>query len=131
MLTRKILMTSSKRAVLLASLAAMVLTVAEPPLAAAGQFAPTAKGLSATASSDATDFSAARRRRHYRNGGNAAGLAFMGMAIGTIAGLPRSSNGRTITTTTTITATAMRRAITAVGRIMAAAITVIDQNDFR
>src|SRR5471030_1684556 len=75
---------STGRAVMLASIAAFVLTMAEPPLAAAGQLTPAQKGVSATASSDATDFSAARRRRYYRGGGNAAGLAIMGMAIGTI-----------------------------------------------
>src|SRR5476651_1530634 len=75
---------STGRAVMLASIAAFVLTMAEPPLAAAGQLTPAQKGVSATASSDATDFSAARRRRVYRGGGNAAGLAVMGMAIGTI-----------------------------------------------
>jgi hypothetical protein len=81
---RKISLSSTGRAVVLASIAAFVLTVAEPPPAAAGQISPASKGLSATGSSDATDFSAARRRRHYRRGGNAAGLAFMGLAIGTI-----------------------------------------------
>jgi hypothetical protein len=81
---RKISLSSTGRAVLLASIAAFVLTVAEPPPAAAGQVSPASKGVSATGSSDATDFSAARRRRHYRRGGNAAGLAFMGLAIGTI-----------------------------------------------
>ena len=35
-------------------------------------------------SREATDFSSARRRRHYRRGGNAAGLAFMGLAVGAI-----------------------------------------------
>jgi hypothetical protein len=58
--------------------------LSEPPLAIAGPVAPASKGVSATtASSDATDFSSVRRRRYYR-GGSAAGLAFMGMAIGTI-----------------------------------------------
>jgi hypothetical protein len=85
MLTRKTYLSSTKRAVLLASLAALVLTLADPPFASAGQ--PAAKGVSASASSDATDFSAAKRRRTVRRGGNAAGLAFMGMAIGTIAGI--------------------------------------------
>jgi hypothetical protein len=86
---RKILSSSSKRAVVLTSLAALVLTMAEPQLAAAGQLAPSAKGVTVTASSDATDFSSAARRRRTvrRGGGNAAGLAFMGMAIGTIAGI--------------------------------------------
>jgi hypothetical protein len=82
---RKTLMSSTGRGGMLAMIAALVLTMAEPPLAAAGQPAPASKGVSATAPSDATDFSSQRRRRVYRRGGgNAAGLAFMGMAIGTI-----------------------------------------------
>jgi hypothetical protein len=84
MSTRKILLSSTGRGVVLASIAALVLTMTEPPLAIAGPVAPVSNSVSATASSDATDFSAARRRRHYRRGGNAAGLAFMGLAIGTI-----------------------------------------------
>jgi hypothetical protein len=57
--------------------------MSEPPAAIAGT--PLADGLSASmASSDATDFSSARRRRHVRRGNDAAGLAFMGLAIGTI-----------------------------------------------
>ena len=60
-------------------------TFASPLMAAPAARAP--HGISATTgTSDATDFSAARRRRHYRRGGDAAGLAFMGLAIGTIAG---------------------------------------------
>ena len=85
MLMRKGLLSSGRRSVVLAAIAVMVLTTAEPPLAIAGQVAPASKGVSATtASSDATDFSSVRRRRYYRGGGSAAGLAFMGMAIGTI-----------------------------------------------
>jgi hypothetical protein len=77
-------LSSTGRAVMLASIAALVLTMAEPPLAFAGQTAPASNGVSATPISDATDFSAARRRRHYSRRNNAAGLAFMGLAIGTI-----------------------------------------------
>jgi hypothetical protein len=84
MSTRKILMASTGRGVMLASIAALVLTMAEPPFATASPFASAPKGVSATASSDATDFSSARHRRYYRRGGNAAGLAFMGLAIGAI-----------------------------------------------
>jgi hypothetical protein len=69
----------------LATIVALVLSFAEPPFAAAGPIDPISDGTSATpASSSATDFSAARRHRHYRRGGNAAGLAFMGLAIGAI-----------------------------------------------
>jgi hypothetical protein len=76
------LLSSAGRSVALATIAVLVVTMSEPPLAIAGPAAPASKGISAaTASSDATDFSA--RRRYYR-GGSAAGLAFMGMAIGTM-----------------------------------------------
>jgi hypothetical protein len=64
--------------------AVMFVTLGEPRIALAGTITTNATGVSATASAnDATDFSAARRRR-YSRGGNAAGLSFMGMAIGTI-----------------------------------------------
>ena len=63
----------------------LLLAVGDPPIAAAGPLALDSNSVSATkGSSDATDFSAARRRRYYRGGGNAAGLAFFGMALGTI-----------------------------------------------
>jgi hypothetical protein len=84
MSTRKKLLSSTGRGVVLASIAALVLTMTEPPLAVAGPVAPASKSGARTASSDATDFSAARRRRHYSRGSNAAGLAFMGLAVGTI-----------------------------------------------
>ena len=85
MLTRKGLLSSAGRSVVMATIAVLVFTMGEPPLAIAGPAAPASKGVSATkASSDATDFSSVRRRRYYRGGGSAAGLAFMGMAIGTI-----------------------------------------------
>jgi hypothetical protein len=59
--------------------------ISEPPSAIARSAASAPKGVSATtALSDATDFGSIQRRRHYRRGGSAAGLAFFGMAIGTI-----------------------------------------------
>jgi hypothetical protein len=85
MLTRNGSMPAAGRCVILGMIAALVLTASESSLSAA----PTASvsdSISATASRDPTDFSARRRHRHYRRGGNAAGLAFMGFAIGTIAG---------------------------------------------
>ena len=83
MLMRKRLLSSAGRSVVMATIAVLVVTMSEPPLAIAGSVAPASKGVSATtASSDATDFSSVRRR--YYRGGSAAGLAFMGMAIGTI-----------------------------------------------
>ena len=85
MLTRKGLLSAAGRSVVVATVAVLALTTGEPPMANAGPVAPTSKGVSATTvSSDATDFSAARRRRYYRRGGSAAGLAFFGMAAGTI-----------------------------------------------
>jgi hypothetical protein len=77
------------RGVVLATLAVLVVTISEPPSAVA---APASKGVSATTVfSDATDFSSARRRRHYRRG-DAAGLAFFGMALGTMAAIAAQQN---------------------------------------
>jgi hypothetical protein len=85
MLTGDVSLSLTGRKSVLAIIAALALILAEPPLAAAGPVVPISEGTSAApASSGATDFSAARRHRHYRRGGNAAGLAFMGLAIGTI-----------------------------------------------
>ena len=82
MFRRNGLLSSTGRNVGLATIAVLVFTLAEPPMAAANSSAPVSKGVSATApSGDATDFSA--RRRYYRSG-NAAGLAMMGLMIGTI-----------------------------------------------
>ena len=91
MLIRKGLLSSAGRSVAMATIAVLVFTMSEPPLAIAGPTAPASKGATATtASSDATDFSA--RRRYYRGGGNAAGLAFMGMALGTIGMIAAQQN---------------------------------------
>ncbi|MBR0826334.1 hypothetical protein JQ596_12360 [Bradyrhizobium manausense] len=69
----------------LAAFAGLILTTSGLPSAAAsGLSAPKATS-GATASSDATDFSAARRR-YYRPGPSAAGLAIMGAGMGMIAG---------------------------------------------
>jgi len=57
------------------SAAASSAAVNAPPAVTAGQ-----------GSSNATDFSAARRHRYYRHGPSAAGLAFMGAAVGLIGG---------------------------------------------
>jgi hypothetical protein len=72
MFTRKAVFSSVSRAAVMATVAAMALTVVEPSLARAGS-APAGKGLSA-GTSGATDFSA--RRRYYRGGGG--GAAAMG-----------------------------------------------------
>jgi hypothetical protein len=85
MLIRKGLPCSAGRAVVTATIAVLVLTTGEPQMVIAGPAAPASNSVAAaTASSDATDFSSLRRRRHYRRGGSAAGLAFMGLAIGAI-----------------------------------------------
>lgn len=83
---------SAGRGVAMATIAVLVMTMSEPPLAVAGPAAPASKGVAATtASSDATDFSAARRRRYYRRG-DAAGLAMFGLMIGTIGAIAAQQN---------------------------------------
>ena len=89
MLIRKTLPSPFSRAVVLATAAALVLTVLVPPVAQAHPLpASTAKAASAepASASEATDFSSRARRRAVRRGynNNAAGLAFMGMALGTM-----------------------------------------------
>jgi hypothetical protein len=82
MFRRKGLLSSAGRNVVMATIAVLAVTLAEPPMAAAGSAGQVSKGVTATRPTGrATDFSA--RRRYYR-GGNAAGLAMMGMMIGTI-----------------------------------------------
>ena len=84
MLMRTGWLASARRGVVAAVVAGLVITMAKPPMAAAGSISPGGKGVSAAAPSDgATDISA--RRRYYRGrGGNAAGLAIMGMMTGTM-----------------------------------------------
>ncbi len=94
MRARKRRLSSAGRGVVMAVIAVLVVTLGEPPLAIAGSTAPASKGVSAgSAPSDVTDFSAARRhhRRHYR-GSDAAGLAFFGMALGTIGAIAAQQN---------------------------------------
>lgn len=79
---------SFRRGVVLATVAALTLSVVVPPPAAQARPAvPVAKDVSASTAvgGEVTDFSARRRvaRRHYRHN-NAAGLAFMGLALGAI-----------------------------------------------
>lgn len=79
---------SFRRGVVLATVAALALSVVvPPPVAQARPAAPVAKDVSASTAvvGEATDFSARRRaaRRYYRHN-NAAGLAFMGLALGAI-----------------------------------------------
>jgi hypothetical protein len=83
MFRRKGLLSSAGRSVVVATIAVLALTMAEPPIAAASSVGPAPKGISASApASGATDFSA--RRRYYRRGNAAAGVAMMGLMIGTI-----------------------------------------------
>jgi hypothetical protein len=85
MLMRQGLLSSAGRSVVMATIAVLVVTMGELTPAISGPAAPASKGVAVTtAKSDATDFSAARRRRYTRRGGSAAGLAFMGLAIGAI-----------------------------------------------
>jgi hypothetical protein len=86
MLMSKGLISSTSRAVALATIAALVLTTSESPVVAAPAVPASRDMPIALASSYATDFSAARRHRHYHRRGNAAGAAFAGMAFGMIAG---------------------------------------------
>jgi hypothetical protein len=82
---RQGLISSSGRHVALAALAGVFIAASGAPSnAAPAQTAPRAVAAKQV-SSDATDFSAARRR-YYRRGPSAAGLAFMGMATGLVAG---------------------------------------------
>ena len=77
MLTREGLTCTAGRTVVVAMITALILTTSELPLAAAPA-SQASEGISSkVASSDATDFSSARRRRHFHRRGNAAGLAFM------------------------------------------------------
>ena len=80
MFARKTVFSSIGRAAVMATVAALALTVVEPTLARAGS-APAGNGLSA-GTSGATDFSAARRR-HYRGGGGAAAIGAFAAIVGT------------------------------------------------
>lgn len=73
----------------LAAFASLALVAASPSPATAASPTPHKAAPAAAAgqgSSNATDFSAARRHRYYRRGPSAAGLAFMGAAVGLIGG---------------------------------------------
>src|ERR1700694_4818821 len=90
MFARKGVFSSIGRAAVMATVAAVALTAVEPTLAQAGS-APAGKGLSAAATSGATDFSA--RRRFYRGGGGAAAAAFAGI-VGTGLAIAATQNRR-------------------------------------
>lgn len=93
MFIRKGLLSTSGRAVALATVAAFALTAFEVPKVQAAEIrtAPVAKV--ADQQGEVTDFSA--RRRHYRGGGNpAAAIAAFGLVAGTIAAAAAASNHR-------------------------------------
>jgi hypothetical protein len=90
MFARKGLFSFIGRGAVMATVAAMALTAVEPSLARAGS-APSGKGLSTAATSDATDFSA--RRRYYRGGGAAAAGAFAAI-VGTGLAIAAAQNRR-------------------------------------
>lgn len=94
MFVRNGLFNKTGRAAIVASVAAMTISAIAPTGAIA---APVAKSTSQAAAthgtSDATDFSSARRR-HYRGGGNAAGLAAFGAIVGTIGAIAATQSRR-------------------------------------
>jgi hypothetical protein len=93
MFARKALFSSIGRTAVMATVAAMALSVVEPSLARAAGPAPSGKGLSAaTGTSDATDFSA--RRRHYYGGGGAAAAAAFAGIVGTGLAIAATQNRR-------------------------------------
>ena len=76
------LLSSVNGSVLVAMVAALLITVAKPTATVAAPAEPNAKV--ETARGEASDFSAARRHRRYYRRGNAAGMAFMGAVLGTM-----------------------------------------------
>lgn len=95
MFARKGVFSSIGRAAVMATVAAVALTVVEPSLARAGSApAPSGNGLSAVAAttSGATDFSA--RRRVYRGGGGAAAAAAFAGIVGTGLAIAATQNRR-------------------------------------
>jgi hypothetical protein len=96
MFARNGLFKTTGRAAILATVAAMTISAIAPTGAIA---APAAKSApnhvsSNHGSSDATDFSSARRRHYRGGGGNAAGLAAFGAIVGTIGAIAASQNRR-------------------------------------
>ena len=93
MFARKAVFSSFGRAAVMATVAAMALTVVEPSLARAGS-APAGEGLSvATAAGGATDISARRRGYGGGGGGAAAAAAFAGI-VGTGLAIAATQNRR-------------------------------------
>ena len=123
MLMRKGLFSSTGRRTAMATITVLAVTMSEPPPAIAG---PASKGVAATkALSDATDFSAIQRRRHYRRGGRVP--QDWPSSEWRLERSARSPPSNSAMTTTTVTAmgpaiTVAAPTITAAGHIMAAAI---------
>jgi hypothetical protein len=93
MFVRKAVFSSIGRATVMATVAAMALTVVEPSLARAGS-APSGNGLSAaTPASGATDFSSRARVYRHGGGGAAAAAAFAGI-VGTGLAIAATQNRR-------------------------------------
>ncbi|MDH6262716.1 hypothetical protein [Bradyrhizobium sp. BR13661] len=74
------------RKVALAACAGLALVAGALSPAVAASPTPAKAAMAGQGSSNATDFSAARRHRYYRRGPSPAGLAFMGLAAGLIGG---------------------------------------------
>src|SRR5664280_546567 len=92
MFAQKGLFSSIGRTAVMATVAAVALTVVEPSLALAGS-APSGNGVSAaTATSGATDISA--RRRYYRGGGGAAAAGAFAAIVGTGLAVAATQNRR-------------------------------------
>ncbi|QIP08459.1 hypothetical protein [Bradyrhizobium symbiodeficiens] len=88
MTVRPMISGASRKMALAAFASLAFVATSASPSAAASLGAVSAQPVTAgQGSSDVTDFSAARRRHYYRRGSNAAGLAFMGAAVGIIGGV--------------------------------------------
>ena len=88
------LLSSVNRRVLVAMVAALLMITAKPTATVAAPAEPNAK-IGTVHVGDATDFSAARRhRRYYVRRGNAAGMAFMGVVLGTMGAIAAEQQRR-------------------------------------
>lgn len=86
MSTRIGLISSAESSMALAAVAGLLLVAGSGSPSVAASAVPASKSVTVGAAAhDVTDFSAVRRR-YYRRGPSAAGMAFMGMATGLIAG---------------------------------------------
>ena len=90
MLTRNNRFKAIGRTALLATLAALAVSAIAPAPVMAGTPGSKPPAVTTAGTSDATDFSAARRRYARRGGGNAAGLAAFAGVVGTIGAIAAS-----------------------------------------